>query len=184
MNIVRQFQLMAGNNAWANYRLAKAMMPLSHEDYMAKRVSFFPSLYLTLNHILTVDWYYYDALIQGGIGRRVFDDPAPCKTLIGWAEKQEEIDQKLIQFCLGLSEKDLIHEVGIERRHGMVNECVAAVLNHLFLHQTHHRGQVHAMLAGTNIALPQLDEFYLCEDISVRAHELKSLGLDEHCPNV
>ena len=36
-----------------------------------------------------------------------------------------------------------------------------ALLPHLFQHQIHHRGQAHAMLAGTGVAPPQLDEFFL-----------------------
>jgi uncharacterized damage-inducible protein DinB len=40
---------------------------------------------------------------------------------------------------------------------------------HLFQHQIHHRGQVHAMLAGTHVAPPPLDEFYCAGDASLRA---------------
>ena len=31
------------------------------------------------------------------------------------------------------------------------------VLGHIFNHQTHHRGQVHALLSGTPVAPPSLD---------------------------
>ena len=51
------------------------------------------------------------------------------------------------------------------------------VLMHLFVHQIHHRGQVHAMLAGTPVAPPQLDEFFLREELSLRENELKELDL-------
>jgi uncharacterized damage-inducible protein DinB len=42
-----------------------------------------------------------------------------------------------------------------------VTERIDALLAHLFQHQIHHRGQAHAMLAGTAVAPPQLDEFFL-----------------------
>jgi hypothetical protein len=34
------------------------------------------------------------------------------------------------------------------------------LLMHLIQHQIHHRGQAHAMLSGTRIKPPQLDEFF------------------------
>ena len=51
------------------------------------------------------------------------------------------------------------------------------VLAHLFQHDIHHRGQVHAMLAGTAVAPPQLDEFFLAQDAALRAEDLRTLGL-------
>ncbi len=45
------FQAMARNNAWSNHRLLKACRELTQDEFEAKRVSFFPSLQLTLNHI-------------------------------------------------------------------------------------------------------------------------------------
>jgi uncharacterized damage-inducible protein DinB len=59
-------------------------------------------------------------------------------------------------------------------------ERTADVLDHLFQHQTHHRGQVHAMLAGTSIAPPQLDEFIMGGgDVPLRAGEIALLGWTE-----
>jgi len=72
-----------------------------------------------------------------------------------------------------------LEEVVIFHRgeHGLHREAVHAVLTHLFVHQIHHRGQAHAMLAGTRIKPPQLDEFFLAGDAPLREHELKELGL-------
>jgi uncharacterized damage-inducible protein DinB len=53
------------------------------------------------------------------------------------------------------------------------------VLGHLFQHQTHHRGQVHAMLAGTSVKPPQLDEFIVADDGRFRGDELAALGWSE-----
>ena len=64
---------MAYQNAWANHRLAKAWCQLSEDELAAPRVSFFPSLRATLNHILTCDWFYVDALERELRG----DDPHP-----------------------------------------------------------------------------------------------------------
>ena len=53
------------------------------------------------------------------------------------------------------------------------------LLNHLFQHQTHHRGQVHAMLSGTSVAPPQLDEFFCAMDAPLREQEFAELGFSE-----
>ena len=66
--LVEHFRAMARNNAWSNDRLYAACRTLSPAAFAAERVSFFPSLVETLNHILTVDWYYLDALEDGGLG--------------------------------------------------------------------------------------------------------------------
>ena len=53
------------------------------------------------------------------------------------------------------------------------------LLLHLYEHDIHHRGQAHAMLAGTNAAPPQLDEFYCSNEAHLRADEFAALGFSE-----
>ena len=50
---------------------------------------------------------------------------------------------------------------------------------HLMLHDQHHRGQVHAMLSGTSVKPPQLDEFFMADDAGARVADLAKLDLDE-----
>jgi uncharacterized damage-inducible protein DinB len=38
------------------------------------------------------------------------------------------------------------------------------VLAHIFNHQTHHRGQAHAMLSGTSVSPPPLDLMYFVRE--------------------
>lgn len=52
-------------------------------------------------------------------------------------------------------------------------------LAHLFMHQTHHRGQVHAMLSGTAVAPPQLDEFLMETDAPFRETGMEAVGMVE-----
>ena len=56
-------------------------------------------------------------------------------------------------------------------------ETIGDLLAHLFQHQIHHRGQVHAMLSGTSVAPPQLDEYFLAFDADRRQAEVARLGL-------
>jgi uncharacterized damage-inducible protein DinB len=178
MNALEHARAMARNNAWSNYRLLKACAGLTPVEFAMPRTSFFPSLPLTLNHILTVDWFYIDALEGGGRGQSVFDPETPFPLLPALREAQAESDRRLIAFCDGLAEADLARIVDVDRGpRGIRPDSVHAVLTHLFVHQIHHRGQAHAMLAGTRVAPPQLDEFFLLEDAALRAPDLAAMGL-------
>jgi uncharacterized damage-inducible protein DinB len=173
---------MARNNAWANYRLLEACAKLSEQEYRARRVSFFPSIELTLNHIVAVDWYYLDALDNGGKRWRelyALRDVA-CESLDELRREQAAADRRLIGFCERLA-GDRLEDTVILNRPGdrRYPERTQDVLAHLFQHDIHHRGQVHAMLAGTAVAPPQLDEFFLAQDADLRADELRTLGLAE-----
>jgi uncharacterized damage-inducible protein DinB len=153
--------LMARNNAYANARLHEACCRLSQEAFEAERNGFFPSIRETINHILEVDRYYVDALKEGGEGLSVYETPHRG-TAVDLKQEQEELDRTLIAFCDGLTDADLGRKVVHDRvGKGAFHETVAATLLHLFQHQIHHRGQVHAMLSGTAVAPPQLDEFFL-----------------------
>lgn len=177
---------MACNNAWANHRLLKACARLSQADFLAPRTSFFPSIKATLNHNLTVDWYYVDALeraLRGqppNAGARAFFDPEEpfdrCEPL---AAEQRAVDRRLVDLCVALRDDDLDRPVPILRREGFLSEPATRLLAHLFQHQIHHRGQVHAMLAGTPVAPPQLDEFFCANEAHLRAAELAELGYSE-----
>ncbi len=164
----------ARNNAWSNHRLLGACARLTHAELHATRTSFFPTIMKTLNHILTVDWYYLDALAREGRGLAVFDDEEPFAELAPLRAAQRAADAKLIAL---VDRVPLDDEIGLQRRDHVQVERAADVLMHLFQHQIHHRGQVHAMLSGTQVAPPQLDEFFLREELPLRAAELAELGL-------
>ena len=177
--LAEHLRAMARNNAWANYRLLNACAQLSDEDYRARRVSFFPSIELTLNHILSVDWYYLDVLDNGGRRWRELYAlrDVPCERFEELRREQEAADRRLIAFCDQLGDDRLADMVVLNRPNGRYSEHTRDVLAHLFQHDIHHRGQVHAMLAGTGVAPPQLDEFFLAQDAELRADDLRALGL-------
>jgi len=182
----QHFCTMAANNAWANHRLLAACAKLSQEEFDAARTSFFPSIKATLNHIVTVDWYYVDAIERTLRGRRAntqpgrfFDPEEPFATCASVSAEQHAVDQRLLVACRSLADEDMERPVALMRRTGIEHETAARLLAHLFQHQIHHRGQVHAMLAGTSVAPPQLDEFFCANEAHLRARELAEIGLSE-----
>src|SRR6266436_2822310 len=68
MDAVLPYRAMAYNNGWANHRLLAACVRLPQADFVASRTGFFPSLRATLNHILTIDLFYVDAMEGGTLG--------------------------------------------------------------------------------------------------------------------
>jgi uncharacterized damage-inducible protein DinB len=160
--LVAHFRAMARNNAWANDRLLEACEGLDAAAFAAPRTGFFPSLRETLNHLHAVDVFYLDALEETGRGLAAFEPHPDFARPAALRTAQAASDRRLIAFCDRLAEGDLDRRVVTVRDpDGRPRERVDALLAHLFQHQIHHRGQAHAMLAGTGVAPPQLDEFFL-----------------------
>lgn len=185
-SLAHHFATEAYNNAWANHRLLGACARLSDAEFVAARVSFFPSIKATLNHILTVDWYYLEALERSLSGRppdpdpeRFFRPEEPFERCADLAREQRAADLRLIALCESLDDGDLDRTIEIPRRRGIQREAARRVLAHLFQHQIHHRGQAHAMLAGTSVKPPQLDEFYCAHESELRAADFADLGFTE-----
>src|SRR3954447_24610096 len=178
-NAATYFRVMAHNNAWANHRLLTACAKLSDAAFQAERVSFFPSIMQTLNHNLTVDQFYVDALEGGTLGPKAFDNETPCPTMAALMPAQAAIDRRLIAFCDALTDAALAAATRIHRHDRVQVDRTDKVLLHLFEHQIHHRGQAHAMLAGTSVTPPQLGEFFMTDEAPLRAEEFKALGFNE-----
>jgi uncharacterized damage-inducible protein DinB len=179
MELADFVRIQAHANRLANCRLHAAMAPLSHAQFHAARTSFFPSLAATLNHILLVDLYYIGSLHRDADVRAAGLAFVAADDLADLAERQAASDQRLIAFCDRLDAAALDAQVEMDRGDHVQRDRVGHVLAHLFNHQTHHRGQAHAMLAGTSIKPPQLDEFMLPSEAHLRTREMAALGWRE-----
>jgi len=180
MNLAHSLRIQAHANGLANHRLHTAMAALAPEEFQAARTGFFPSLAETLNHILAVDAYYIGALHGDRDLRAVYASFVPAARLPELAERQRRSDARLVAFCNRLDDAGCAAQVAMERAEGRIQRDQAAhVLAHLFMHQTHHRGQAHAMLSGTSVAPPQLDEFLMPSEASLRQQDMVAMGWDE-----
>jgi uncharacterized damage-inducible protein DinB len=170
---------MAYNNAWSNHRLLSTCIGLTQSEFEAPRTGFFPSIQATLNHILVIDRFYVDALEGGTLGPVAWANPMPCPTLSELHPAQAALDRRLIAWCDSLDESGLDRTIEVHRGTRVQRERADRLLLHLFQHQIHHRGQAHAMLNGTGVAPPQLDEFFSVAEAPLRATEFAQLGWTE-----
>ena len=186
--LARHLLAHAYNNAWANHRLHGACAHLTQAEFEAARVGFFPSIRATLNHLLTVDGYYIDAIERSLRGdppnldfMRFFEPEVPFAGGAELAAGQRASDRRLIALCVPLDAQRLAQLIGVPRRAQVEHEPLHRLLAHLFEHQTHHRGQAHGMLSGTAVVPPQLDEFFCSGpgDTARRAADFRALGFSE-----
>ena len=109
-----------------------------------------------------------------------YHDPVPdFADAASLYDQQIASDRRLLAFCERQTEASLAEGLSLPRPNRTPPpSSVISILEHLFQHQTHHRGQAHAMLAGTRVKPPQLDEFFLAGEQHLRRDELLALGLE------
>jgi uncharacterized damage-inducible protein DinB len=187
-SLARHLYASAHNNAWANHRLLQACGQLTQDEFSAPRTGFFPSIRATLNHNLTVDDYYLDAIERSLRGDpphpapgSFFDPEEPCATCAELVAAQQRMDQRLLAVAHALLADGALLERVIEvpRTRRIDREPLHRLLAHLYQHQVHHRGQAHSMLSGTRVAPPQLDEFFCVNDLERREGNFRALGVTE-----
>jgi uncharacterized damage-inducible protein DinB len=154
------FAMLAGYNRWANGRIYTALRALSDADYRAERGAFFGSLHGTLNHLLVADRVWMRRFtgtgpVQTRLDEILFED------LPALARARREEDERITAYVDGLTEADLAKTFTYRTitNPADVTQPLAPALAHFFNHQTHHRGQAHALvtMAAGNAAMPPLD---------------------------
>jgi len=152
------FDSLARYNEWANRRLYAAAAELSDAEYRSDRGAFFKSMHGTLNHLLVTDRIWMKRITgEGDVPDRLdailFDD------LSGLRAAREAEDARIVDHVTGLTETQLAGVIRYRRvsTPDLYEQQLAPALAHLFNHQTHHRGQAHAILTGLVGRAPVLD---------------------------
>ncbi len=155
------FDMFAGYNAWANRRLYEAATGLSDAQYREDRGAFFKSVHGTLNHLLVGDRVWMHRFTGEGtpparLDLILFED------LAGLRAAREAEDRHIVDYVMGLDEGKLAGLIRYRRVTSpeTVEQPLALALAHVFNHQTHHRGQAHALLTQLTGRAPELDLLY------------------------
>jgi uncharacterized damage-inducible protein DinB len=152
-----RYRIFARYNAWANGRLYDAAASLPEAAYKADRKAFFGSIHGTLNHLLVGDRIWMQRLT--GVGETYERlDLILHEDLASLRGAREAEDARIIAYVEGLDEPALERVLEYRNTTGTgFRQQVCAMLDHVFNHQTHHRGQVHALLGAAGVAPPPLD---------------------------
>ena len=155
-----RYRIFASYNAWCNKRLFDATAQVADSDYRADRGTFFKSLHGTLNHLLVGDRIWMRRFTGQGetpprLDAILYDNFAQLRS----ARLKE--DERILRYVASLNDDDLEKTI---RYRTVVNpqtieQQLAPALAHFFNHQTHHRGQAHALLSAVigNDRTPSFD---------------------------
>jgi uncharacterized damage-inducible protein DinB len=160
-------RVMARYNRWQNAQLLKSLEPLSAEELGKDRGAFFGSILATANHVLWGDLMWMSR-IEGGAAPEGGIDASTTRhlTLASWSAERFRVDARIVHWA------DHLDNVAIKGNlsfySGMLGRDVTKPLDrcitHMFNHQTHHRGQIHAMITSLGAKAPVSDLFVMPED--------------------
>jgi uncharacterized damage-inducible protein DinB len=147
-------------NAEMNRRVYGAAARLSDEERKLDRGAFFGSIHGTLNHLMWGDTMWmsrFDGWPKPekpiGDSAQLFDDFDAM-----WARRQE-MDRGIEAWAADVTAEWLAGQ--LTWYSGLAGREISAprtlILMHFFNHQTHHRGQAHAILTGLCGRAPELD---------------------------
>jgi uncharacterized damage-inducible protein DinB len=169
MSALNQFVLFAEYNKLMNQRIMAAANKLSPEELSRDRGAFFKSVLGTLNHILVGDIIWLKRFVSHPPSRKALesiskiDHPQALDTMIfddleSLTAERENIDEILVNWIASLSESDMEDYLSYQNMAGKTQEMpVESLISHLFLHQTHHRGQATTLLSQSGVDFGDTD---------------------------
>ncbi len=139
---------------------------MSDADLRVDRGAFFGSIFATLNHLLWGDTLWMSRF-DGGDAPLVpaRENTALTDSLAAWAAGRKVADLRIQIWANTLSQSDLIGDLTwhSDAMGQEVTKPKALCVTHFFNHQTHHRGQIHAMLTAAGQRPGDTDLFFLSE---------------------
>lgn len=170
MSLKDHFELLSIYNQWMNSKIYESASSLSAIDLTQDRGVFFGSILGTLNHIVVGDtiWLKRFATHPSCVGslQEVANLPNPTSLSqivfedIGrLSEHRVWLDRQITSWVAGLTEGDLDFVLSYHSTKGIpANKRYSSLVLHFFNHQTHHRGQVSALLsqAGADVGVTDL----------------------------
>ena len=155
-------RLLARYNAWMNDKLYAACAALSDEERKRDRGAFFRSIHGTLNHLLLADLVWMGRFQGQPFAFRSLDQEL-CTTFDELRARRTELDERIQRWAAGLTDSALEAKLQFtsaitKRTHEPVLWKIVA---HVFNHQTHHRGQLTALLSQVRVDYGVTDLFLL-----------------------
>ena len=158
---------MAAYNVWQNNGLYRVVQAMDEADVRADRGAFFGSIFGTLNHLLWGDLLWMSRFDGGPAQSPVIADSAAFTATVGdGADQRVRTDARIVTWAAGVTASDLSGDFTwfSGSLNAEVAKPTATCITHFFNHQTHHRGQLHAMLTATGQTPDATDLVFMPKD--------------------
>ncbi|AXI54930.1 damage-inducible protein DinB [Sulfitobacter sp. JL08] len=151
---------MARYNAWQNTQMTDTLKALDEKALHQDRGAFFGSIMATLNHLVWGDHLWisrFDGGDRPAVGPK--EGLVQHPTFASWSAARFKTDGRILQWAQMLNNIDLKGDltwfsgaVGKE-----LTKPKEICVMQLFNHQTHHRGQIHAMMTAAGLKTSDTD---------------------------
>ena len=160
-------RVMARYNRWQNASLIEAAGGLDEAARQADRGAFFGSIHGTLSHLLWADTIWmsrFDGGAPPGVG--IPDSPGFAGPWPALCDARTRMDARILDWAGALDDAAL--DATLSWYSGALGrdmeKPISVCIAHFFNHQTHHRGQVHAMLTAAG-ARPEDTDLFAMEGL-------------------
>lgn len=164
----RYVQAMARYNSWQNTQLMPVLEAMDAQELTRDRGAFFGSILATANHLLWGDTLWMSRFDPSVAPPDVAasEHATLHPSAASWSADRFRVDGRIILWAKALRTVDLKGD--ITWHSGTMNRSftlpLAEAIVHFFNHQTHHRGQIHAMLTAAGQKAPVTDMVFMPED--------------------
>jgi uncharacterized damage-inducible protein DinB len=179
MSEISQFILFSEYNQLMNQRQYAAAGKLSNAELCEDKGAYFKSILGTLNHILVGDMIWLRRFAVHPSSRQALSyvsEQEPPKSLDsilfidfpGLKAEREKIDEMIVRWIKRLSAADLHDCISYSNMSGTTfSKPFVSLINHLFLHQIHHRGQVTTLLSQCGVDFGETDLIEIIRDCAL-----------------
>jgi len=170
MSLQYNFSLLARYNQWMNNNLYQLASTLNADELLQNRGAFFGSVAGILNHLLVADLIWLNRFKQLAIQPKALQPlsdlplPTALDQLLFQDFKQlhqvrKQIDVLFLAFIAELDDQHLQQVLVYSNMKGeSMQKQLSSVLQHVFNHQTHHRGQLTTLFSqmGMDVGVTDL----------------------------
>ena len=163
MNLASNFKMLSIYNLRMNAQLLECCNKLPPEKLTVDTKTFFPSIISYWNHLMFGDLIMMNRLAINEIGSLTTIDldpfPKPVSTKDTYYDNLSDIenvrariDNLIFEWCSALTDKDCEQSLTYRTTEGKeISRRVSDVIQHMFNHETHHRGQLTCILSFNGV---------------------------------
>lgn len=163
MSLKENFELLARYNGWMNEKAYAGAAKMPRADLHADRGAYFGSVFGTLNHILVADTLWLKRFAKHDAAFRSLRFMASLPTPISLAQvlypefdglkrARSAMDDVIVELTAEATNSHYESLLTYANTKGQTfTKRLATLMQHVFNHQTHHRGQATTLLSQSGI---------------------------------